>query len=206
MRNLAQEFFAEPDVAGAARSPADRWALAVGAMYGRVHGYSHDRLLPQNLLRGVSEGRSRAMLREAWGVLTHDQAIDALDWLAQRGHRSDPEFAAPGDMEALRDLLAWDMARCVMVARHAFHALYLTLAEGWKYVREAARLAQANYASWEEYGHRYLRGRLRWNGEPEKRIDAAVDFLLTNPKSPWRQLDWRTPLVWPEGETRPAAH
>src|SRR5260370_7354530 len=99
MRNLVQEFFAEPDVAGAARSPADRWALAVGAMYGRVHGYSHDRLLPQNLLRGVSEGRSRAMLREAWGVLTHDQAIDALDWLAPRGHPTHPPLAPPPAQE-----------------------------------------------------------------------------------------------------------
>jgi hypothetical protein len=89
-----------------------------------------------------------------------------------------------------------------MVARHAFHVVYLREAEAWKYVRDAARMVQPSYTSWEEYGRRYLRGRMRWSREPEKRIDAAIDSLLTDAKSPWRQLDWRTPLTWPESEPR----
>jgi hypothetical protein len=151
-------------------------------MYGRadgyVHGYGVDRLVPHGLLRGVWEAQSRMMLKEAWGTRVHDQAIEVLDWLAQKGHRSDPEFVAPGDEEAVIDLLAWDMARCVMVARHAFHVVYLRESEAWNYVRDAARMVQQSYTSWEEYGRRYLRGRMRWNGEPEKRIDAAIDSLL----------------------------
>jgi hypothetical protein len=93
------------------------------------------------------------------------------------------------------------MARCVMVTRHAFNVGYIAEAEAWKFVRQAARLTQPGYASWEEYGRRYLRGRARWSGEREKRLDDAVDFLLKSPKSPWRQLGWQTQLVWPEGGT-----
>ncbi len=189
-----------PTLTAAARTPGDRWALALGAMYGRIHHYGSERLAPQGLVRGMPMAVSTAYLKRAWGVQGHDEAIAMLDWLAQRGHRLDPQFAAPGDHEALQDLLAWDMARCVNVARHAFHALHIGETEAWHHIRRAARIAQQAYPSWRDYGRRYLRGFMRWNGERDKKLDAAIDYLLKHPKSPWVQLHWQTSLDAPAGE------
>ncbi|MBI5261093.1 MAG: DUF1266 domain-containing protein [Bradyrhizobium sp.] len=140
------------------------------------------------------------MLKDWWDIngdtpaKRRNQAIDVLGWLATEGHRSSPEYAEPGDREAPKDLLAWDIARLVMVARHAFLATYITEEEGWAYVRDAAKMAQASFGSWQDYADRYNRGRSRWSGGPDETFDDAVEFLLKEPKSPWRTLDWNTPL------------
>jgi hypothetical protein len=55
-------------------------------------------------------------------------------------------------------------------------------------------MAQPGFSSWEDYANSYSRGRYRWAAEPEKIIDGAVEFLLKDAKSPWRTLDWYTPL------------
>ena len=78
------------------------------------------------------------MLRQNWGVdgvtrrKKHDQSRTTLDWLQGSGHRS--ELADPNDVEAFRDLFAWDVARLVHVARHAFHAGFLDEDDAWSYI------------------------------------------------------------------------
>jgi hypothetical protein len=106
------------------------------------------------------------MLRQNWGVdgVTRrkkaEQSRNTLDWLQGVGHRR--ELGEPADGEAFRDLFAWDMARLVHVARHAFHAGFLDESEAWSYIRPAARETQRHCPSWAEYGRRFARGRTRW--------------------------------------------
>jgi hypothetical protein len=172
-----------------------QWGLALAAMYTRVNDQGDRALEPFNNVKQVVD-----MLKDWWGIdgdtpaKRRNQAIDVLGWLANEGHRASPEFAAPGDREAPKDLLAWDVARLVTVARHTFLAGYIEEEEGWAYVRDAAKMAQINFSSWEDYANRYNCGRIRWSGGPEKEFDDAVDFLLKSAKSPWRTLDWHLPL------------
>lgn len=177
--------------------PSAQWGLALAAMYSRVNGWGDHALQPSSSILGAA---STEMLKEWWGVdgetpaKRRNQAIDVLNWLANEGHRSSPEYAEPGDREAAKDLLAWDIARLVMVTRTAFQAEYISEEEGWAYVRDAARMAQASFSSWDDYANRYNRGRYRWSGGPEKTVDDAIEFLLKDAKSPWRTLDWDLPL------------
>lgn len=187
----------------AAQLPAaDRWAIALAAIYSRLNECDDAQLAPLSVLETAT---SRGMLSEGWGVTggtaadQHDQVMGVLGWLAREGHRA--SLAEPGDHEAVQDLLAWDIARGVMVARHAFHAGFITDAEAWSHIRMAARTAQQSYPSWEEFGRRFLRGRLRWARDRDQRFDKAVDYLVKSRRSPWRRLDWHTPLSWPVSET-----
>jgi hypothetical protein len=82
----------------------------------------------------------------------------------------------------------------VMVARHAFLLGYISEDEAWRYLRRAAAMAQAEFNSWEEYGERYLRGHARWQGGNGGPVIPAVGFLMHDPRSPWRTLNWRTPI------------
>jgi hypothetical protein len=180
---------------------ADRWGLALGAMYSRINGASDARLAPHGPLL---VGQSIGVLYHSWGVkgrgreARHGEAMQVLDWLAREGHRA--ELAEPGDREAVIDLLAWDIARGVNVARHAYHARYISAEEAWTHIRGAARAAQASFPSWAEYGQRFLRGRLRWRTERDPRFDRVVARLSKSARSPWRRLDWRLPLAPPEAK------
>ena len=127
----------------------------------------------------------------------HDQVISVLDWLIHEGHRAAPQYVA-GNPEAAQDMLAWDLARTVMVARLALRAGYVSDFESLSYVRAAAVKAQQGFSSWEGYGQHYLKGLTRWAGRPIGAYEKAVDFLLKNPRSPWRHLDWRAPLTHAE--------
>ena len=129
----------------------------------------------------------------------HAQVIDVLEWLVHEGHRADPQYVA-GNPEAAQDMLAWDLARAVMVARLALCAGYLSDAETLAYIRAAAIEAQQAFSSWEDYGRHYLKGLERWAGKPVRAYERAVDFLLKDPGSPWRRLDWHARLIHPEFE------
>ena len=180
------------------RRPDERWAMALGAMYDILHEGEGAELAPYGGIFGGA--RSAAILKEFWGVdgktgtERHNEALGVLNWLVEEGHRNDPDFAAPPDPEAEKDLLAWDIARAVMVARHAFSADLVSEEEAWTSIRRVALMAQANFASWEDYGRHYVNGQIRWAGERQEPVDKAVDFLLNDSKSPWRELDWKAPL------------
>jgi len=180
-------------------SQGDRWALALSSVYTRLNGGRDDRLAPFGALQTQ---KSWNMLRQNWGVdgVTRgkkaEQSRNTLDWLQGVGHRR--ELGEPTDGEAFRDLFAWDMARLVHVARHAFHADLLGESEAWSYIRPAARETQRHYPSWAEYGRRFARGRSRWLTERDETSDRAISELLEDPGSPWRQLAWTTPLGFAE--------
>jgi len=87
-----------------------------------------------------------------------------------------------------------------MVARLALCAGYISDAETLAYIRAAAIEAQQAFSSWEDYGRHYLKGLERWAGRPIKAYEKAVDFLLKDPGSPWRRLEWHARLIHPEFE------
>lgn len=187
-----------PTVTGtSALPPSAQWGLALAAVYTRVNGTSDRALEPWS---NIKDSFSAKMLKDWWGIdgdtpaKRRNQAIDVLNWLANEGHRMSPRYVEPGDREAPKDLLAWDIARLVNIARHAFMSGYITEEEGWAYVRDAAKMAQPNFSSWEDYANRNSRGRYRWRAGADKTFDDAVEFLLKNGKSPWRTLDWHMPL------------
>ena len=98
-------------------------------MHSRMSNAADARLAPDGPLLVA---RSAAMLYHAWNVRGSEretrcrEAKGVLTWLAQQGHRA--SLADPGDREAVIDLLAWDIARGVQVARHAYHAGYVSAA------------------------------------------------------------------------------
>lgn len=188
-------------------SKPDLWGIALGAMYGLVQGGRNIGLSPSSFFRK----QGKWILKEFWGVNgrtkteCRGQAIGVLEWLLHEGHRSDPQFVRPEDREAAQDMLAWDLARAVMVARQALGAAYISDAETLAYIRAAAVNAQKSFSSWEDYGRRYLSGFKRWAGpgvpeEAIKEYERAIDFLLKSPDSKWLQFGWRMPLVWPEND------
>jgi len=172
------------------------WALATKALLDQYNGQSHETLEPK-----TTSGRVWAQedLREWWGVQTHQQAIDMLQWLQDSGHREgyqEKDTRPRRKGERRTRYLAWDYCRLVWVAGTSYVAGYLTEEEAWQKIMPAARTIQGSYSSWREMGEDYLRGREIWNHGRDPRLDYIFQ-LLTNPddpNSPWNKNSWNTDL------------
>ena len=183
---------------GGSRLPdCARWAIGLAAMYTIAQRGGDATLAP---FAPPRPAQSLAILRDFWQVdgetpeTRRRQTIERLDWLINVGDRIDPQCAEFDDPEAANDLLAWDLARAAMTARHAFLADCLSELEAWGYLLTIALKAQANFDSWREYGDRYRRGRIRWSNAQHDRFDGIMAFLVGDPRSPWRALPWRLRL------------
>src|SRR5882724_4380906 len=176
-----------------ARRPAltagQRSCLALSSMYSILNGRSDETL----------DGHSWWLRQESWDMLSgswsikgrtiaakHDRSLVVLDWFGGEGDRSDPEKAA-----AATDLLAWDMARLVHVARSARHARFLDESEGWIYVLAAGTRLAGALRGWDDFGRAFLRGRLAWAGAPDPKVERAVERLLAEPESTWNRRAWK---------------
>ena len=184
-------------VAGSRLPDGARWAIALSAMYTIAQRGTDATLAP---FAPARPAQSLAILRDYWGVgdeapeARRAQAIDRLEWLLNQGDRADPQCAEPGDPEAPTDLLAWDLARAAMTARHAYLAECLSESEAWTYLLTIAVKAQESFESWRDFGDRYRRGRIRWSNALHDRFDDILAFLVDDPRSPWRFLPWRMRL------------
>jgi hypothetical protein len=184
-------------VAGSRLSEGARWAIALSAMY-TIAQYGTDATLAP--FAPARPAKSLTILRDYWGVdaeapeARRAQAVDRLEWLLNQGDRADPQCAEPGDPEAPTDLLAWDLARAAMTARHAYLAECLSESEAWTYLLTIAVKAQASFESWRDFGDRYRRGRIRWSNALHDRFDDILAFLVGDSHSPWQSLPWRTRL------------
>jgi hypothetical protein len=184
-------------VAGSRLPDGARWVIALSAMYSIAQRGTDATLAP---FAPAQPAQSQAVLRDYWGVgdeapeAQQAQTIDRLEWLLNQGDRADPQCAEPGDPEAPIDLLAWDLARAAMTARHACQAGYLGESEAWSYLLTIAVKAQESFESWRDFGDRYRRGRVRWSNATQDRFDDILAFLVGDPRSPWQSLPWRLRL------------
>jgi len=178
-----------------ARRPAlaarQRSCLALSSMYSLLNGRSDETL----------DGHSWWLRQESWDMLSgswsikgrtiatkHDRTLAVLDWLGGEGDRSDPEKAAAATDQ---DLLAWDMARLVHVARSARHARFLDESEGWTYVLAAGAQVYGAFRGWDDFGPAFLRGRLAWAAAVDAKVEGAVQRLLAEPESTWNRRAWK---------------
>ncbi|MGA2493190.1 MAG: DUF1266 domain-containing protein [Roseiarcus sp.] len=184
-------------VAGSRLPDGARWAIALSAMYTIAQRGTDATLAP---FAPARPAQSLAILRDYWGVdgetpeARRTQTIDRLEWLLNQGDRADPQCAEPGDPEAPADLLAWDLARAAMTARHACVAECLSEPEAWTYLLTIAVKAQEAFESWRDFGDRYRRGRIRWSNATHDCFDDILAFLVGDPRSPWQSLPWRLRL------------
>jgi hypothetical protein len=184
-------------VAGSPLPDGARWAIALSAMYTIAQHGTDATLAP---FASARPAQSLAILHDYWGVgdkspeARRAQTIDRLEWLLNQGDRADPQCAEPGDPEAPADLLAWDLARAAMTARHACLAECLSESEAWSYLLTIALKAQESFESWRDFGERYRRGRIRWSNATHDRFDDILAFLVGDPRSPWQSLPWRLRL------------
>jgi Protein of unknown function (DUF1266) len=165
-----------------------RASLALSSMYSVVDGRADDgldgnswwiRQASWNMLRGAWEITGRTIAQK------HDKAVSVLAWLRDQGDRAEAR-----DPASSADLLAWDVARLVHVARRCRHARFLDQGEAWAFVLDGGGRARAGFTGWAEYAAAFLRGRELWAGEPDALLSSAVEQLLSDPQSIWSTTDW----------------
>ena len=178
-----------------ARRPAltarQRSCLALSSMYSLLNARSDETL----------DGHSWWLRQESWDMLSgswsikgrtiaakRDRALVVLDWLGGEGDRSDPDRRAAASE---RDLLAWDMARLVHVARSARHARFLDEPEGWTYVLAGGTRVAGAFRGWDDFGHSFLCGRRAWAGAADAKVEGAIERLQAEPGSTWNQRAWK---------------
>jgi hypothetical protein len=178
-----------------ARRPAltarQRSCVALSSMYSILNGRSDETL----------DGHSWWLRQESWDMLSgswsikgrtiaakHERTLVVLDWLGGEGDRSDPDKCAAASE---RDLLAWDMARLVHVARAARHARFLDESEGWTYALAAGARAARAFRGWDDFARSFLRGRMAWAGAADAKVEGAVERLLAEPESTWNRRAWK---------------
>jgi ankyrin repeat protein len=209
-------------------SAAQRWALAVGAIYPQV-----DTLNPQILGNGTNLFRSRELLSKGWKIHDRVALLREINSLWEHGHHayyfedgkrlagmSDDQFqqelaanpAAAFRLKAARASylkwgersgLAWDLCRSAMLVSNGYAAHYLSEKEAWDQLFTIARHVQGNFKSWKEMSENFLDGREIWDGNRDPHFEAC-SLLLLDPgeaNSPWNLNAWET--VLPGGD--PAA-
>ena len=104
----------------------------------------------------------------------------ALDWVWQ--HRIELEK---------KELKAWDLVRMVNVARWSYSAGYISEKEAWQYIVYANDELKKYYTSWDQLAQHYLLGRTFWQqSENHWDLTPSIEWLKTNPTSPWLRYKW----------------
>ena len=205
-------------------SPAQSWALAIGAIYSQLNG-----LNPYLLGYGNSEPSARE-LKEDWNITDRNSFLKVINNLlsserrtgvqskgAQLAAMTDAQFAAalgllPADdaphVKGLRTGyikwkdrvgLAWDLCRAANLINIGYDLHYINEQEAWGFLQTIAKQTQAGFGSWQEMIDNYLDGREGWYGVREPHFDACAQLLLNpnDPNSPWNQNLWKTDLGAP---------
>lgn len=104
-----------------------------------------------------------------------------------------------GKMFGKKGILGWDYCRLIALCRWGVYCNYITKDEAWQKMMPAARALQLNFKSWEELGLNYVVAR-QFCSKAETlnsgdAYEANFKKLMTDPKSPWKQIPWNTALV-----------
>jgi len=94
-----------------------------------------------------------------------------------------------------RSFDAWDLGRCVALARWGYGAGYISEDEAWAEIGRVAREARERYSSWRDFGEDYALGRAVWAAgfDQELRYYAAAEKIvrtLLDSGNPWSILPW----------------
>jgi len=95
-----------------------------------------------------------------------------------------------------KSLLGWDYCRYIGLCRWGTLCGYLSPDEAWAKIMPAAKLLQNSFSSWSDLGKNYLIGRHYW--QPHSNLQPSFEsnykLLLSDPKSPWVTIPWKTDL------------
>jgi hypothetical protein len=200
-------------------TPAQRWMLAAGGTLTKLHGDKFDQL-PFHYGAKISQ----RVLADWWDTRDQAGLLKMLNWLDDEGHRAEALERAAEMKEMLAHttegsevelgemgvflannrhiiervgLDAWDYSRLINVARWGFTAGYLPEADTWTWGLDAARKLQSRYHSWRELGDSIVIGLRYWSvGKlPMPDFSACHEEMISDPKSPWNQIPWNTPLT-----------
>jgi uncharacterized protein len=193
---------------------AQKWALAVGAIYAQCNAFSRDSLAQDPDDKDMLAKR----VNEDWGVKGHDDLLEVLNDLELPAsakyialEEAEDVMSSNGVRDAFHKLrenayldakwqgrvnLAWDACREANLAREGVTAGYITEEEAWPILLRNARRVQQAYKSWGEMSDSFLDSREILAGERDPDFRACADLLLNpqDPNSPWNQLPWNTDL------------
>jgi hypothetical protein len=100
-----------------------------------------------------------------------------------------------------KSLIAFDLARFVMLCRAAYEAEFMTENQVWNTIYPQAIVLQRTFSSWKEVGENYILGTAFVSAneydKEQTRLDEALNRLLTIKQSPWVQLPWNLNLERP---------
>jgi hypothetical protein len=105
-----------------------------------------------------------------------------------------------------KSIFGWDFGRYVSLCGWGYVVGYLSEEEAWQKIMPVAIRIQKTFVSWDDFGENYIVGREFWSLEQTKAtghgMRSSLQFLLTNPQSPWRQLPWDLDLTSGEKKWR----
>lgn len=99
------------------------------------------------------------------------------------------------DQDTQPDMLIWDYARVINLARGGFDAGYISREEALALIMACVPNIRKMYTSWKQLSISYQFARCVWNGTDGTDLDAmltGMQVLLTHPKSPWITLPWHS--------------
>lgn len=141
----------------------------------------------------VSIKESKAFLREYIVANELEEAVvmerlrntrDALELFRER-------HLIGGEIEP--DMLIWDYARIINLARAGFDAGYISYEQALEQIMACAPAIKRSYTSWKHLSLSYQFARCVWNGVEEDSFQAFqnnMEYLLNTPGSPWVELSW----------------
>lgn len=116
----------------------------------------------------------------------HEFAVGLLDTY--------PNLLAAGAYEGKDhpNVIAWDLARAINLARYGYDAKWYTKAEAMDRIMRYAKKMYAAYDSWKDLANGYLIGFGMWSGNEmllSERMEQA-EVLLTHEKSLWKTVSF----------------
>jgi hypothetical protein len=95
----------------------------------------------------------------------------------------------------VKSLVGWDYARMINICRWGYGYGFISEEEAWSNMLYAGKELQNTFSSWDDLSKNYVIGRTYWQGSGDNAYTvAAINWLKTDPKSPWKKNDWETEL------------
>ncbi|WP_434779523.1 DUF1266 domain-containing protein [Neisseria sp. Ec49-e6-T10] len=166
-----------------------------------------------NMGKAYDEANVQSVLAHNWDVTDAATAKKQLDWLVNKGHRSEPNIMmllddgideeadviayrramvdtlgfSEEEAKNFKNIDAWDIERIAVIARYSYLAGFLTAKEASQYLETARKMAQDRYGSWSEYAVSFLTGRALSFGNTPIDLIGNIKTLMTDPNSIWNK-------------------